>query len=151
ATLYLPDVTVHYQRQSDFGQYGETFRDEHKLGVVPITPLVNRARLSDWLGRSEPSPHLPLAHPPHQITAAMMVAAEFVALPIRGVMGLSLSDFEDAQGNPLTALQVLLGRLLAIPDDDGQAKTFEFSSANLGNFHETLNQLARIVASIAGL
>jgi hypothetical protein len=118
---------------------------------VPITPLINRARLSDWCGRSELSPILPLAHAANKIATDMMVAAEFVALPIRGVMGLSLADFEDANGNKLTALQVMLGRLLAIPDDDGQAKTFEFASANLNNFHETLNQLARLTASIAGL
>jgi len=151
ATLYLPDKTVFYERDGAGGDYVETDRDEHRLGTVPITPLVNRSRLADWCGRSELSPILPLAHAANKIATDMMVAAEFVALPIRGVMGLSLADFEDASGNQLTALQVLLGRLLAIPDDDGQAKTFEFTSSNLSNFHETLNQLARLCASIAGL
>jgi hypothetical protein len=149
ATLYLPDRTIYYERTGS--QYNEVDRDEHKLGVAPITPLVNRSRLADWRGQSELSPILPLAHAANKIATDMMVAAEFVALPIRGVMGLSLADFEDAEGNKLTALQVMLGRLLAIPDDDGQAKTFEFTSANLSNFHETLNQLARLTASIAGL
>jgi hypothetical protein len=151
ATLYLPDQTLYYQRTGPAGQYNEIDRDRHGLGTVPILPLVNRARLADWCGRSELSPILPLAHAANKIATDMMVAAEFVALPIRGVMGLSLADFEDASGNKLTALQVLLGRLLAIPDDDGQAKTFEFTSANLANFHDTLNQLARLAASIAGL
>jgi hypothetical protein len=151
ATLYRPDATIYYERSGRTGQYDVVDKDEHKLGTVPITPLINRARLSDWCGRSELSPILPLAHAANKIATDMMVAAEFVALPIRGVMGLSLADFEDANGNKLTALQVMLGRLLAIPDDDGQAKTFEFASANLNNFHETLNQLARLTASIAGL
>lgn len=151
ATLYLPDQTIYYERTGSSGQYDEVDRDQHDLGIAPITPLVNRSRLADWCGRSELSPILPLAHAANKIATDMMVAAEFVALPIRGVMGLSLADFEDAAGNKLTALQVMLGRLLAIPDDDGQAKTFEFTSANLSNFHETLNQLARLTASIAGL
>jgi hypothetical protein len=151
ATLYLPEQTIYYERSGASGQYDEKDRDQHGLGITPITPLVNRSRLADWAGRSELSPILPLAHAANKIATDMMVAAEFVALPIRGVMGLSLADFEDANGNKLTALQVMLGRLLAIPDDDGQAKTFEFTSANLSNFHETLNQLARLTASIAGL
>ncbi len=151
ATLYLPNETIFYERAGEYGQYDEVDRDQHNLGQAPIVPLVNRARLADTCGRSELSPILPLAHAANKIATDMMVAAEFVALPIRGVMGLSLADFEDSAGNPLTALQVLLGRLLAIPDDDGQAKTFEFTSANLANFHETLNQLARLTASIAGL
>jgi hypothetical protein len=151
ATLYLPDQTVFYERNGMSGQYNEVDRDVHSLGVAPVTPLVNRSRLADWGGRSELSPILPLAHAANKIATDMMVAAEFVALPIRGVMGLSLADFEDASGNKLTALQVMLGRLLAIPDDDGVAKTFEFTSANLANFHDTLNQLARLTASIAGL
>lgn len=151
ATLYLPNETIFYERTGANGQYNEVDRDQHNLGVAPVSPLVNRSRLADWCGRSELAPILPLAHAANKIATDMMVAAEFVALPIRGVMGLSLSDFEDANGNKLTALQVMLGRLLAIPDDDGQAKTFEFTSANLSNFHETLNQLARLTASIAGL
>jgi hypothetical protein len=149
ATLYRPDATTFYEFNGNDFQVVD--RDEHKLGTVPITPLINRARLADWCGRSELSPILPLAHAANKIATDMMVAAEFVALPIRGVMGLSLADFEDSAGNKLTALQVMLGRLLAIPDDDGQAKTFEFASANLANFHDTLNQLARLTASIAGL
>jgi hypothetical protein len=151
ATLYLPNETIFYERTGASGEYDEVDRDQHNLGVAPVSPLVNRSRLADWCGRSELAPILPLAHAANKIATDMMVAAEFVALPIRGVMGLSLADFEDANGNKLTALQVMLGRLLAIPDDDGQAKTFEFTSANLNNFHETLNQLARLTASIAGL
>jgi hypothetical protein len=145
ATLYLPNSTHWYQG------YTEVDRDEHHLGVVPVVSLVNRGRLSDWLGRSELAPILPLSQAANKIATDMMVAAEFVALPVRGVFGIGPEDLEDEKGNKLTAFQVLLRRLLTIPDADGTAKQFEFAAADLSNFHQTLNQLARLVASIAGL
>jgi hypothetical protein len=145
ATLYLPDVTVWYEDDD------EVDRDEHGLGVVPVVPVVNRARLSEPLGRSELSPILPLSRAANKIATDMMVAAEFVALPVRGIFGIGPEDLEDAEGNKLTAFQVLLRRLLTIPDDEGKAKQFEFTGADLSNFHSTINQLARLVASIAGL
>lgn len=151
ATLYLPDQTVFYQRTGVAGQYNEIDRDKHGLGEVPIVPLVNRTRLADYCGRSEMHAILPLAHAANKIATDMMTAAEFHALPIRGVMGLSLADFEDQAGNKLTALQVMLGRLLAIPDDDGQAKTFEFTSSSLDNFTTVLDKLAQIIAALGAL
>ena len=156
ATLYLPDQTIYYDISKD---WKETGRDEHKLGEVPVVPLVNRGRLSNRsrhrftlsgrLGRSELEPILPLARAANKIATDMMVAAEFVALPIRGIFGIGPDDLEDAEGNKLTAMQVLLGRLLTIPELG--AKEFEFPAANLSNFHGTINQLAHLVASIAGL
>ncbi|UWZ37501.1 phage portal protein [Dactylosporangium roseum] len=154
ATLYLPDKTIHYERSGPSGQYDEVDRDQHNLGVAPVTPLVNRSRLADWCGRSELAPILPLAHAANKIATDMMVGAEFVALPLRGIFGIGPADLEDEGGHRMTALQAILGRLLTIPGDDqtgGQAREFEFTSADLTNFHDTLNQLARLAASIAGL
>jgi len=151
ATLYLPDRTVYYQRSGMSGEYNEVDVDRHELGVTPIVPIVNRSRLADWCGRSELSPVLPLAHAANKIATDMMVAAEFVALPLRGIFGMGPEDLEDAQGNKLTAMQALLGRLFLVPNDDGTARNFEFTSANLSNFHETLDRLAQLVASLAGL
>jgi len=151
ATLYLPDVTIFYERNGHSGTYDEVDRDEHQLGMVPITPLVNRSRLSDWCGRSELSPILPLAHAANKIATDMMVAAEFVAIPLRGIFGIGPNDLEDQSGNKMTALQAIMGRLLTLPVDADEARQFEFASAQLTNFHDTLNQLARLTASIAGL
>jgi hypothetical protein len=44
-----------------------------------------------------------------------------------------------------------MGRLLAIPDDEGGPKQFEFAAAQLSQFHDSINQLARLVASVSGL
>jgi hypothetical protein len=145
ATLYLPNSTHWFEGNE------EVDRDEHNLGQTPVAPIVNRGRLADWLGRSELSPILPLSQAANKIATDMMVAAEFVALPIRGIFGIGPEDLEDEQGNKLTALQTLMRRLLTIPDAEGTAKQFEFPGADLTNFHSTINQLARLVASIAGL
>lgn len=153
ATLYLPDRTVHYQVAGHPSGNSWTILDvdEHQLGMVPIVPVVNRARLADRYGKSELTPILPLAHAANKQATDMMVAAEFVALPLRGIFGIGPGDLEDQDGNKLTALQAILGRLLTIPDDDGKAKQFEFPAADLKNFHDSINQLAKLVASIAGL
>lgn len=153
ATLYLPDRTVYYQVAGHAS--GDSWKvldtDEHGLGMVPIVPVVNRARLADRYGKSELSPILPLAQAANKLATDMMVAAEFVALPLRGIFGIGPADLQDQDGNALTALQAILGRLLTIPDDEGNSRQFEFASADLSNFHTSINQLAKLVASIAGL
>ena len=145
ATLYRPNVTVYYEDGR------EVDRDEHNLGVVPIVPMVNRGRLADRFGRSELDPVLPLARAANKIATDMMVAAEFVALPLRGIFGIGPDDLEDGDGNKMTALQAILGRLLTIPGDPAGVEQFEFKSADLSNFHGTINLLANLVAAIAGL
>ncbi len=148
ATVYEPNQTSFYDLTSEWKLID---RDEHNLGVVPIVPMVNRSRLADWRGRSELDTVLPLAHAANKLATDMMVAAEFIAVPLRGIFGVSPADFEDANGNQLSPMQVLMGRLLAIPDDDKVARQFEFASAQLSNFTESINQLARLVASLSGL
>lgn len=151
ATLYLPNSTIYYERDGAGGKYVPTDRDDHQLGEPPIVPMVNRSRLADWCGRSELAPILPLAHAANKIATDMMVAAEFVALPLRGIFGIGPNDLEDQHGNPMTAMQAILGRLLTLPNEEGVAKNFEFQSASLANFHDTINQLAMLTASLAAL
>jgi hypothetical protein len=147
ATLYLPDRTVFYELAG--GGWKETGRDEHKLGEVPVTPLVNRSRLDKRLGHSELDPVLPLSHAANKIATDMMVAAEFVAMPLRGFVGVGPEAFEDKEGNKQTALQAILGRMLLVPDEG--AKQFEFAAAQLANFTGVIDKLAELTGSIAGL
>ena len=80
-----------------------------------------------------------------------MVAAEFVAIPLRGFLGVGPDAFEDEKGNKLTAMEAIMGRLLAIPADADTVKQFEFASAQLSNFTGVIDKLASLTASIAGL
>ncbi|PSK96689.1 SPP1 Gp6-like portal protein [Haloactinopolyspora alba] len=156
ATLYLPDETIWYDWA---GGWREQDRDQHGLGEVPVIPVVNRARLqanrrdrsgrSVRYGASELAPIIPLSDAANKIATDMMLGSEFVAIPLRGLWGVTPDDLVDEDGNKLTAIQALLGRLLTLADPEG--KQFEFPAADLSNFHNTINQLARLVASLAGL
>lgn len=148
ATVYEPNRTSFYDLTGDWKLLD---RDEHNLGVVPIVPMVNRSRLADWRGRSELDPILPLAHAANKLATDMMVAAEFIAVPLRGIFGVGPADFEDEQGQKISPMQALMGRLLVISDDEKVAREFEFASAQLSNFHSSIDQLARLVASLSGL
>lgn len=150
ATLYLPDRTVFYEAGNGT-DFKETDRDEHGLGEVPISPLINRGRLADRRGRSEMHATLSVAHAIDKLCNDMMTAAEFVALPLRGLIGVGPDAFEDAQGNKMTALQAFLGRVLTIPEDANLVKQFEFAAAQLDNFHGAIVQLANLAAAMAGL
>ncbi|HEX5995683.1 MAG TPA: phage portal protein [Jiangellales bacterium] len=159
ATLYLPQRTVWFRWGG--GKWVEEQRDEHLLGEVPVVPLVNRARLRSTrrntatnvvrvqYGVSELAPIIPLSDAANKLATDMMLAAEFVAIPLRGFWGLEPGDLEDEQGNKLTALQAIMGRLLTLSNTEG--KEFQFPAASLSNFHDSINQLAKLVASVAGL
>lgn len=154
ATLYLPDATVWF----DQGPTGwrETGRDEHKLGSPPIAALTNRTRLAQRYGRSELTPPLlSLSHAANKIATDMMVAAEFHAIPLRALFGVGPEDLEDASGNRLSALQIIMSRILTVPgnedQDGGGVRPHEFTASSLANFHETLAQLARHAAGLIGV
>jgi hypothetical protein len=153
ATLKLPNATVWLDR----GPTGwrEIGRDEHGLGTPPVAVLTNRGRLADRYGRSELTPPLlSLSHAANKIATDMMVAAEFHAIPLRALFGVGPDDFEDVNGNRLSGLQLLMSRLLTVPDGgEGSepVRAHEFQSSSLSNFHDTLGQLARHVSGLLGL
>lgn len=162
ATLYLPDRTVWYEHGDDGWQ--EIDRDDHGLGEVPVVPVVNRARLSSRqdrfgrytrrLGTSELAPIIPLSDAANKIATDMMLTSEFHAIPLRGFWGIGPGDLQDKDGNSLTALQAIMNRFLTLPQPDGdgtQGREFQFTAADLKNFHGTLDQLARTASAMAGL
>lgn len=157
ATLYLPNATIWATWD---GGWKEDRRDEHGLGVVPVVPLVNRRRLRGSTrtprnlmvmraGRSELDPIIPLSDAANKLATDMMVAGEFVAVPLRGVFGIGPGDLVDDKGNKITAMQAVMGRLFTIADRD--AKAFEFASGQLSNFKDAINELAQLVVSVSGL
>lgn len=160
ATLYLPNETVWYGRKD--GAWAEEDRDRHNLGTPPVVALVNRGRLSSnrsqlnsarsRYGRSELSQIIPLSNAANKIATDMMLALDFAALPVHGFFGIGPEDLQDQQGNKLTAMQALFRRFLTIPvgAEEG-AKEFTFPGAAMGGFHDSIDRLAQMVASLAGL
>lgn len=153
-TLYLPDKTV-YQVNNGSGWVTEQV-DEHELGEVPVVPLTNRSRLSGRYGRSELTPALlSLSNAANKIATDMMVGAEFHAIPLRAIFGIGPNDLVDEQGNPVSALQVIMGKVLTMSGvaelDGGGIRAHEFNASSLTNFHSTLQQLAQHAAGLLGL
>jgi len=157
ATLYLPNKTVWYRWN---GGWIVVDQDEHNLGEVPVVPLVNRGRLTrstrlaggrsvQRYGRSDLSQIVPLSDAANKLATDMMVASEFVALPLRGFFGIGPDDLVDPEGNKLTKLQVIMGRLVTIAENEG--REFQFQAADLGNFHKSIAELAQMVAALSGL
>ncbi|GAA4934030.1 hypothetical protein HD597_010080 [Nonomuraea thailandensis] len=148
ATLYLPNDTIHYH--FDEG-WTEIDRDEHNLGLPPIEPLVNRPRPLRPLGVSELVDVVPLSDAACKIATDMMVGAEYHAIPRRWVWGVDKDDFIGPDGKPVGAWSQLMGRLWSNEKGPGEIEAGQFPESSLANFHETINALARLVASISGL
>ncbi len=91
----------------------------------------------------------PLADAANKIATDMMVAAEFHAMPRRWVVGMGPDDFKDSDGRQLSKWSQVAGRVWAA--EDTEAKMGQFPEAQLSNFHQTIDTLAALVASIAGL
>lgn len=159
ATLYLPNETVWCETEGGLG-WVETRRDRHGLGMVPVAPVVYRPRLRGStrsarnqevarLGRSALDPIIPLSDAANKLATDMMVAAEFVAIPLRGLFGVSADAFKDEQGNAMSPLRAVLGRLLTVPDEE--VKAFEWAAGQISNFTEGLRAIAEMVVSVTGL
>jgi hypothetical protein len=148
ATLYLPNQTIHYEFNSGWNVVDQ---DEHNLGVVPVVPLVNRPRLLQPLGVSELNDVIPISDAACKIATDMMVAAEYHAIPRRWVFGADKQDFVGVDGKPLETWSQILGRLWANEKGPSEIAAGQFPESDLSNFHNTLNSLARLVASLSGL
>lgn len=158
ATLYLPGSTTPWMKDPSGSWVADPDRerDEHELGEVPVVPLANRARLKKPGGVSELKAVIPLSDAACKIATDMMVSAEYHATPRRVAFGFGEEDFQDQQGRPISAFSRIIGRVWATErrrgsGDDGGADVIQFPEAQLKNFHDTINQLARLVASLAGL
>lgn len=147
AQLYLPDKRITFEQQK--GQWVEVDRDTHNLGEVLVVPLANRPRLRHLDGTSELRSVIPLSDAACKIASDMMVSAEYHAMPRRWATGMSRDDFADENGQPLSAMSSLAGRMWA--NESNEVKFGQFPEAQLSNFHETINVLARLVAALTGL
>lgn len=148
AMLYLPDSTRHLINGRDGWQVDGKV-DEHKLGRVPVVPLVNRPRILRPDGVSEFHDVMPLADAANKMATDMMVSGEFHAMPRRWAAGLKDTDFQDEQGNPLNPWSRDAGTLWATENEE--AKFGQFTEADLAVFHNTIKMLAQAAAQLAAL
>lgn len=148
AALYLPDVTRYYDR-SPLGSWTLTAQLTHRLGVVPVVPMVNRARLAQRNGRSEMHNVMGLTDAACRTLMNLQGAQELMAVPQRYVLGATEQDFRDANGNPIPAWEAYLGRIFALENEN--AKMGQFTAADLRNFTTVVEHYARHVSSMTGV
>jgi hypothetical protein len=154
ATLYLPGLTVWYHQDGD--AWVEDRRDEHGVTdrdkpVALAVPLANKPRLRERMGRSELEIVMPLSDAACKMATDMMVSGEFHALPRRWAVGVGPDAFVDAQGNQVSMLSKVAGKVWAIDEDPSKVQLGQFPESNLNNFVDVLNALSRLVGSLCGL
>ncbi|TDC92363.1 phage portal protein [Saccharopolyspora aridisoli] len=147
--LYLPDVTI-YAEQVD-GRWVETDRHDHRLGIVPVVALINRARVSDRQGRTEMRRIMGLTDAACRSLMNLQGAQELMATPQRYILGADEGLFQDELGNPMPTWQAYLAHILAIPESGTEVKVGQFTAADLRNFTDTLNAYAHHVSALTGL
>jgi len=147
ATLYLPDATYFFgKRSAEWVLEGSV---EHGLGVVPVVPLLNRERLSDRNGRSEITPELrSFTDAASRIMMDMQAAAELMAVPQRILFGVDPEQIAP-NGSQAEVFSAYMAQIFAVSDVEGKA--MQFQSAELMNFVNVLEELAKHVASYTGL
>lgn len=151
--LYLPDQTVQAVPSSR-GGWEVVDRDMHGLGVVPVVRMANRQRTADRIGRSEITPDvMSITDAACRRLMGIEVAAEFFGAPQRYILGASESAFQDAEGNPLSAWETYIGRVLALErDEDGQLpQVGVFAAHDPSGQTKIIDLYARIMATQLGL
>jgi len=153
ATLFLPDQTIELSRDGA-APWQIDNRDQHRVGWTPVLPLVNRARVHDRHGKSEITPVIrDVTDAACRAMLRMEVGAEFFSTPQRYMVGASMQDFVDADGNAKTAWETYIGRFLMLePDADGERpEVGQFSAADPSAHTRVLEFYGRRVAEEAGL
>jgi hypothetical protein len=153
ATLYLPNVTRWLIR--DGAEWVDEFDpDEHNLGAVPISSMVNRNRASRKSsaiveGISEMADIIPIADSASRALTNAQLAQETHAVPQRVVLGMTKGDFVDGNGAPLPVWESYFGAIWANQNPD--AKVQQFDASDMKNFETMLNLYSRMASGVSGL
>jgi hypothetical protein len=149
ATLYTLNDTFGWFKDKD-GQWQDWFNISHGLMAVPVVPLPNRTRLSDLYGTSEITPELrSMTDAASRILMLMQATAELMGVPQRLIFGIKPEEIGVDAETGQTLFDAYLARILAFEDADGKIQ--QFSAAELANFTNALDQIAKQVAAYTGL
>lgn len=148
ATLYgLNDTWGWYKAE---GQWTPWFQYTHGLMAVPVVPLPNRTRLSDLYGTTEITPELrSMTDAAARVLMLMQATAELMGVPQRLIFGIKPEEIGVDADTGQAFFDAYLARILAFEDADGKIQ--QFSAAELTNFTNALDQIAKQVASYTGL
>jgi hypothetical protein len=148
ATLYTPNDTIGWFKAD--GEWQDWFQVTHGLQAVPVVPLPNRTRLSDLYGTSEITPELrSMTDAAARILMLMQATAELMGVPQRLIFGIKPEEIGVDPETGQTFFDAYLARILAFEDAEGKIQ--QFSAAELANFTNALDQIAKQVAAYTGL
>lgn len=148
ATLYTLNATFGWFKANN--EWVDWFQDPHGLGAVPVVPLPNRTRLSDLYGTSEITPELrSMTDAAARILMLMQATAELMGVPQRLIFGIKPEEIGVDSDTGQALFDAYLARILAFEDAEGKIQ--QFSAAELANFTNALDQIAKQVAAYTGL
>ncbi|QFG04487.1 portal protein [Mycobacterium phage Jeeves] len=148
ATLYTLNDTFGWFKAE--GEWQEWFSVKHGLGVVPVVPLPNRTRLSDLYGTSEITPELrSMTDAAARTLMLMQATAELMGVPQRIMFGIKPEEIGVDPETGAMLFDAYMARILGFEDAEG--KIAQFSAAELANFTNALDQIAKQVAAYTGL
>lgn len=164
ATLYYPDRIEKWQTQlrawaNQFGRGVTEFEDvwehrvvvgeewplRHKLGVVPLVPLVNKPRLLGE-GESELKQIIPIQDAINKLAVDGLVASDTSAFRQKWATGIEIPVDPDT-GKPVEPFKPDIDRIISTSAPD--AKFGNFEATELGNYSTALDQKVTSIASIS--
>src|SRR5690625_328026 len=154
-TAYLRDRTV--TGVLDDGRWSSEV-SEHQFGV-PAAPMAYRPRLKRPFGRSRISrPLRGLQLAATRSLVRLEGHSDVYSYPEFWMLGADPSIFKNEDGSPTDALQVMLGRIKGIPDDQDEpepslarADVKKFDATNPTPHLASLNAIAKLFAREANL
>lgn len=148
ATLLMPNSTFHVVKTKK-GWEVET-EINHQLGQVPAFKVANGARLADRDGHSAITPEMrDKIDAASRLLMNMAATSELMAVPQRLLFGVAKEELQKNPDDPQSAFDAYYARILTFADPEARAS--QFTAADLRNFVEALNQLAKMIASYTGL
>jgi len=145
--LYLDGLTITAEKDSSGWSVDPS---EHPWGV-PAEPLVYKPRVGRPFGSSRISrPVMSLHDQALRAIIRMEGHADVYSFPEMWLLGADESIFKNSDGSQKAAWQVMLGRIKAIPDDEGadqpRADVKQFSASSPEPHLAQLNALAKMFA-----
>lgn len=153
SVLYLPNKTIFMKRQDQESGWAITDVDEHNFGEPPVVRIVNRARTSDREGRSQITPAvMNTTDSACRSLLGMEIAREVYSIPHLWIIGAPESSFQDSQGNPKSALDMAMTKVIGLERDaEGQAPTVgQLHTFDPAVFTKIINEHAQLMASYTG-
>lgn len=145
STVWLPDGVYTSVKGPSASNWSEPVFAPNPLGVVPIVPLTNRARLNRHEPYSELQPIIPLQLALTKIVSDAIIASEWNAWPQRILSGVEI--LEDANGNKIEPFKAAKDRMILLEDEN--VKWGEFSSGDLANSSNFAGMIVQHISSIS--